>query len=211
MSVKTLLRGIGYWLLLDLAFRIISGMIELPLQEKEMSLMSASIMVAGGLLALVYFVRYTKKVPSAEMIERPWTRTLWLPIVLYLLHILVQNVFPSLSPNQEQVSVLMQDRLPFAFIAIVIVGPIGEELLYRKLLASYFFPNMSTKTAICLYLLTTGLLFALVHKTANLYQFSLYGFSGVIYGLLYLYKRDIRHSMALHIVNNFLGFLTIVI
>ena len=87
---------------------------------------------------------------------------------------------------------------PLKILFMVILAPILEELVFRKSIidrtAAY-----GEKTAV----LFSALCFGMFHM--NLYQF-FYAFGiGVIFGYVYLRTRDLRYSIGMHMIINFLG------
>ncbi|HGL8793205.1 TPA: lysostaphin resistance A-like protein, partial [Streptococcus suis] len=90
-----------------------------------------------------------------------------------------------------------------------IFAPILEELIFRGLLATYFFPKMVDMKAVGIYLAVTGSLFSLVHMPTTILQFLIYFTMGLNLGWLYLIRRDIRYPIALHMLNNGISYLMI--
>lgn len=86
----------------------------------------------------------------------------------------------------------------FIFLAVVIVGPIMEELIYRKMTLDRLIP-FGEKRAVFF----TALIFGLAH--GNLHQFFYTFGGGLILGWLYVYTRRLRYPVLLHVVFNFLG------
>lgn len=94
---------------------------------------------------------------------------------------------------------MIMNSSPLATIlAVVILAPIIEELLFRKLLID----------RICIYgdkvaILVSGTMFALFH--GNLFQF-FYAFGlGCMLAYIYIKSRDIKYSIILHMLINFVG------
>lgn len=84
------------------------------------------------------------------------------------------------------------------FILMVVMAPVFEEILYRKLLIDRIC-QFGDKTAI----LMSGILFGLSH--GNFYQF-FYAFGlGVIFAYIYLNTGRLRYTIALHAIINFMG------
>lgn len=84
------------------------------------------------------------------------------------------------------------------FLIMVICAPIAEELLFRKLLI-----DRTVKYGEAVSILFSGLMFGLFH--GNLNQF-VYAFTlGVCFGFIYVKTGNIRYSIYLHMVINFMG------
>ena len=83
-------------------------------------------------------------------------------------------------------------------IFVVILAPIFEELVFRKLLMDRLLV-LGDKMAILL----SALAFGAFH--GNLYQFFYATFVGLVFGYVYARTRDIKYSIILHALINFLG------
>lgn len=215
MTVKSFFQGLGVLFLHFIVFNQIAGLVQVPLLL-DLPLTDANMFGGIGLVLFALYVvggqKLLKKRPKVEAIRTRLTSSIWLILGLYGLYLLVQILFPTSSPNQElAMKMFKPDRLWLTFMAIVVVAPIGEEIIFRQVLASYFFPKLTSVKAMALYLATTGLLFSLVHLSATPYQFVIYALMGVLFGLAYLYKQDIRYAIALHALNNLISFVMIVL
>ena len=89
-----------------------------------------------------------------------------------------------------------QDLLP-GFIFVVILGPILEELAFRKILIDrlWFFSKKYT-------IFLSGIMFALFHT--NIYQFFYAFFVGTLFAYIYTITGRIRYSIMLHMFINFM-------
>lgn len=83
-------------------------------------------------------------------------------------------------------------------ILIVIVAPIVEELMCRKLILDRLLPYSEV-----LAVLTSGLFFALLH--GNLYQFFYAAFLGLLFSCVYVRTGNILHPILMHMIVNFTG------
>lgn len=85
-----------------------------------------------------------------------------------------------------------------SFVTMVILAPIFEELMFRKLVMDRLLPYSETLAVV-----TGGLFFGLVH--GNFYQFFYATFLGMLFGLVYLKTGRLRYSILLHAIINFTG------
>ena len=99
-------------------------------------------------------------------------------------------------------SIVTQSPVWATFIGICICAPLGEELLFRKLLVDRV-RGYGDLTAILL----SGLLFALFH--GNLFQFFYALLLGMILAYVYTRSGNVWWSVAMHSVVNFLGSIVI--
>lgn len=84
------------------------------------------------------------------------------------------------------------------FICTVIIAPIGEELIFRKLLIDRTAPFGELSSV-----LFSGLAFGLFHGNFN--QFFYAFFLGCLMGYVYVKTRNIVHSILMHMCVNFFG------
>lgn len=99
---------------------------------------------------------------------------------------------------QNPVTEIAMDENPLKMVVVVILAPLFEELIFRKLMLDRI-GKYGEKTAVLL----TALAFGLLHQ--NLFQF-FYAFGiGLIFGYIYIRTGKIRYSVILHTIINFMG------
>lgn len=89
-------------------------------------------------------------------------------------------------------------NLGMVALTTVIIAPIMEELVFRKLLIDRLAP-LGQKTAV----VVSGLSFGLFH--GNFYQFFYASLLGMIFAYLYSYTGKVRYNIALHMIVNTVG------
>ena len=90
--------------------------------------------------------------------------------------------------------------LPFTIcflLAIGIIAPIIEELVFRGLASQIFFSGGNKWLAA----IVTSLIFGILHAT-NLIEWIMYTSLGVVFYLAYARRRNIKDSILLHMLNN---------
>ena len=108
------------------------------------------------------------------------------------------GAFSGQMPENSISEIINAIPIWLIFILMVIVGPIVEELIFRKLMID----------RMCLFgdvmaILFSAISFGLIH--ANLYQFFYATFLGIVLGYVYTRTRDVRYTIALHMIINFMG------
>lgn len=93
---------------------------------------------------------------------------------------------------------VMSSKLPYLIIFAVILAPIFEELLFRKLLI-----DRARKYGDITAILLSGILFGLFH--GNFEQFFYAAFLGTIFAYIYVKTGNIKYTISLHMIINFLG------
>lgn len=103
------------------------------------------------------------------------------------------------EPVYDSVSELIGSlNMWFVFIFVVIAAPVFEELLFRKFLCDRV-AKYGQGTAIIL----SGLMFGLFH--GNFQQFFYAFFIGCFFAFIYLKTGNIKYTIGLHIIVNFIG------
>ncbi|WP_262316571.1 CPBP family intramembrane glutamic endopeptidase [Lacticaseibacillus parakribbianus] len=120
--------------------------------------------------------------------------------VLFLNVLVAQFGIPQ---NQETV-LTMQKAWPLTlFLMAALIAPALEELTFRGLFMSLFWRRDNPANTIGA-IATSGLVFGLAHEPRLSIFLVLYAGMGVILAYVYRRKRDLRYSLALHMIINFL-------
>ena len=104
----------------------------------------------------------------------------------------------GIEMNNTLTSYLQNMSLPMIFFIAVILAPIFEELLYRYGVVGYSM-RYGEWNAIIL----SAVIFGLVHT--NIFQFFYAFLLGGLFAYIYIYTRQIKYTIAMHILFNFLG------
>ena len=210
--MKTL-QNIGWFVLAFLSFLMIYSFI----QGIALIALGAGVPIYGVLplyilLAGVYcfFVYKWYKMSPVTIGTTGFNRYIWLPALVWFLVIVAENFLPNdPSANQQIITELALRQPIFAFFLIVVFAPLTEELIFRGMLACFLFPRQDNVKQTTLFLLVTSIIFALVHFPGTPQQFLVYGSLGLSLGLAYVSKGGLAYSIALHALNNLIGFLMI--
>ncbi|MBO5211270.1 MAG: CPBP family intramembrane metalloprotease [Clostridia bacterium] len=104
----------------------------------------------------------------------------------------------SAGKAQNPISDLAMDINPLKVVVMVILAPLFEELIFRKIILDRI-GKYGEKTAV----IVSAFAFGLLHQ--NLFQF-FYAFGvGLIFGYIYMRTGKIRYSVILHTIINFMG------
>ena len=182
------------------------------LQNTFFSLVFSSAVLYGiAFPFLCLFLRKTKAAPPEKRKIPLWHFSVIIP-VLYALSIAgnllgqalcaVLNLFPFIkTENKLTQALLSNDVLLVTFILTVLVAPIMEELVFRKMLIPRLLP-LGEGFAILL----SALFFGLFH--GNFYQFFYAFWLGLLAGFLFAKTGKVIYTIALHMTLNFFsGFL----
>ena len=114
---------------------------------------------------------------------------------------LINNVFGTISgnvPENDVNAIISNVPAWLTFLFAVVIAPIFEELIFRKLMTdrlSIYGDHMA--------ILFTAVAFGIIHM--NLYQFFYATMLGVALGYVYTRTRDVRYTILLHMMVNFMG------
>ena len=116
--------------------------------------------------------------------------------------IFLESFFPFIATENSVESVLGGSQLLYVVILTVVVAPVMEEIVFRKILLDRVHP-MGEGVSILL----SGLLFGLMH--GNFYQFFYATALGFLLAYIYLKTGKLRYTIAIHfIVNLFCGIIS---
>jgi len=93
---------------------------------------------------------------------------------------------------------IMKAPVWLVFILVVIVAPIIEEFIFRKLMI-----DKLSRYGDLVAIITSSVAFGLFH--GNFYQFFYAAFLGLLLGYLYAKSGNIKYTVAFHMIINFLG------
>ena len=210
--MKTL-KNIGWFVLAFLSFLFIYGFIQtLPLialgsGAPIVGVLPLYILLAGAFTFLTY---KWYKTGTVTIEKTALNKYIWLPALVWVLIIVVQSFLPNdPSVSQQTAEQLTHNQPLFSFFMIVVFAPLTEELTFRGMLARYVFPKQDNVKQTVLFLLVSTIIFALVHFPGTPQQFLVYGSLGLSLGLAYVSKGGLAYSIALHALNNLIGFLMI--
>jgi len=208
-----LLKNLGWFLLAILSFVFIYGTVlstaieSLKLGASPYAATLLYVALAGVYVYVIY--KWYQKAP-VHIEKSGFNRFIWLPALVWFLSLVVQFFLPNdPSVNQQIATDLTLSQPLFSFFAVVIFAPLTEELIFRGMLARYLFPKQDNSKQTLIFLLVSSLLFALVHFPGTPQQFLVYGSLGLSLGLAYVSKGGLAYSIALHALNNLIGFLMI--
>ena len=210
--MKTL-KNIGWFTLAFLSFIMVYSFIQSMAQvalgagAPIYGVLPLYILLAG---AYCYFVYKWYKMSPVTIGTTGLNRYIWLPALVWFLVIIAQFFLPEdPSANQQIITELALRQPIFSFFLIVVFAPLTEELTFRGMLARYVFPQQDNVKQTVLFLLVSSIIFALVHFPGTPQQFLVYGSLGLSLGLAYVSKGGLAYSIALHALNNLIGFLMI--
>ena len=208
-----ILKNLGWFLLALLSFFFIYGIV-MSMAVESLKLGASVYAVTLLYVALagvyVYCVYKWYQKSSIHIEENGFNRFIWLPALVWFLSLVVQFFLPNdPSVNQQTATDLTLAQPLFSFFAIVIFAPLTEELIFRGMLARYFFPKQDNSKQTLIFLLVSSLLFALIHFPGDVQQFFVYVSLGLSLGLAYVSQKGLLYSISLHALNNLIGFLMI--
>ena len=110
----------------------------------------------------------------------------------------IVGTFTGNLPENGIESIVNDTPTALLFLVVVVIGPIVEELICRKLMIdrlSIYGDHIA--------IIFSSVAFGLLH--GNLYQFFYATLLGALLGYVYTKTRDVRYSMLMHMIINFMG------
>lgn len=181
-----------------------------PLYMADGSFATMSYMIPMFVLGYPLMALLIKRVPVAEKAveKKKMTVGQWLVAFLmsyalvYMSNIIgnivtaIIGVFKQSSVENPIINVSMGINTMTALVFMVILAPIAEEIIFRKLLI-----DRVSRYGEGLAIVLSGLMFGLFH--ANLNQFAFTFVMGCFYGFIYAKTGRVVYCILLHMVNNF--------
>lgn len=183
-----------------------------PMYMADGSFATMSYMLPMYLIGYPIMIALIKRVPVAEgaIQKKKMTVGQWIVAfimsfaLVYIGNILgtvittIIGVFKQSSVENPIVNVTMQLNMVTMLVFMVILAPIVEEFIFRKLLI-----DRASKYGEGLAIVLSGAMFGLFH--ANLNQFAFTFIMGCFYGFIYTRTRNVLHTILLHMLNNFMS------
>ncbi|WP_125981741.1 CPBP family intramembrane glutamic endopeptidase [Loigolactobacillus iwatensis] len=137
--------------------------------------------------------------------ERPWK--LIFTLIILIIWIAVQYFWPGQTSADQNATAKLLAMYPVPiFIVVSVFGPIYEELLSRGIFFAYFVKS-DAAWAQWTGLITSAILFGLLHSVTVSWATLGYIISGLILGVIYLLTKNIRFSILAHLLSNVLAML----
>ena len=164
-------------------------------------LLGLSLLLANALMIAVVhaIMRATKNAITAGGKNYFCPQAVLLVFITQMLLIFVVNGFTELLKIPDFIESTLPDMLrnPLCLITIVVVGPIAEEVCFRRGILSSLYANESTKRYA---LLISSIIFGLIHF--NPAQIIGAFILGLFFGWIYLHTRSLLFPILCHIFNN---------
>ena len=201
-------------LLVELLFRKLISIIAGPAASTPLWTFIYSILVYGSSLLIIFLLH---KKPFKYFLDKftfpSWTDLLLSPIA-YVIYIVISYLLTLALTNMPFYTtdtgtrvfrnlITIPDKI-FAFVSLVIIAPIAEELIYRGFLYKNLKRNLPKKFSIPLAIILTSLTFALAHGNLAV-GIDVFAMS-VVSCLLLELTGHLHSSILLHIIKNGIAF-----
>jgi len=170
------------------------------------------LVVFGGLIYLLYSItanwrRHDGPQPTAHLTTNRLRLFVLMIVALGVIQ-LIGGLMTSTGITQEATNqqdlMALSKQFPVALALIAVVGaPPVEEFIFRALLMNSF-PD-TTRTWRIIRVAVSAVVFGLVHAPTEPLNFLIYAGMGLVFAYTYERTGDIRYSMGLHFLNNFIA------
>lgn len=208
----------AFFLVAAIMFQVV--LVYVPQLEQFFNTTIGELLTSGVIYALVLFVvilpiwairNFSYVLKTLGVTKKPTREIWWMPALAWLGYMtatitaaLIVNYIPWIDSNQAQETGFQNISQPLeyimAFIALVILPPIAEELLFR----GYLFGRLRAKFGFWTTAITVSIVFGIVHLQWNV------GIDVAVLSLFLCYLRErtgsIWASIALHALKNGVAF-----
>ncbi|MBV7389506.1 MULTISPECIES: CPBP family intramembrane glutamic endopeptidase [Enterococcus] len=182
------------------------------MQQYELPLLVGEVTLSVFLLHFLYS-RYRNQLrianPNHFGKEKLAGNKILFTVGMFVVMNIVAIVFSSFlsldtPDNQEAINQATALVPMLAVFNTVVFGPLAEEIIFRGIFFNYFF-NQNRRNSHILAIIVSGTVFGLMHEASFSLAFLYYASLGWILAGTYLYTKDLRYSMAIHLLFNLLG------
>lgn len=173
------------------------------------NIIAATLIISSVIsIVLIVFFKHLYKINILDEIKPANCKWKWVPLlaVATLCGILCFNIFSEYLNLEDIIEEqLMELATSFwGIIAIVILGPLTEELVFRSaILGNMLYRGVNTWTAI----IVSSFLFGIAHLNPSQIPFAF--LLGILFGILYVKTRSVVPGIICHIINNSLSVIMI--
>lgn len=185
----------------------------------------------GSILSYLFLRFYIIK-SSLNIFRRKGTETIaWVKAVLIPIYFMltltlpstILNLFGTKTPtgevtttqNQELLTNMTNKTNPIAiFLMIVILAPIIEEILFRGIPIFYKsnrFKFINTQVALIIRIIIASLIFGSLHMPKDIVELIAYSSASFVLSMAVLLTNKLEYSIGIHMANNLLGFIALII
>lgn len=219
MKILEILKNCFYLFLLFLMDQIVSvpQIIAMYTHPNVIILVLLVIVYAATATAVIIFLiqfyqhrlRVNHSIYGNHRINRKRLKFMILMVVLWAVFLFLQTWYTnqfgiSTSENQSVINQLFKNMPVWTFIDGVVIAPIMEELIFRGLFFELFFRKNERATKV-IGVIVNGIMFGALHDTGL--SFPIYALMGILLAWTYVYTKDVKYGMAIHVLNNFIAFL----
>ena len=171
------------------------------------AILAALVSVFSSVITLVIFLK-TKWTPLTRgyLLSKPWGTLLWVALfslgTIIPLSFLYEQLGIEMDENTQQIITSMMKE-PWGYVAVGILAPLAEEVVFRGAILRTLLGIMSKKNH-WVAIMISAAIFGIVH--ANLAQFINALLMGLILGWMYYRTGSLVPGILLHWVNNTMAY-----
>ena len=171
------------------------------------AILTALVSVFSSVITLIIFLK-TKWTPLTRgyLLSKPWGTLLWVALfslgTIIPLSFLYEQLGIEMDENTQQIITSMMKE-PWGYVAVGILAPLAEEVVFRGAILRTLLGIMSKKNH-WVAIMISAAIFGVVH--ANLAQFINALLMGLLLGWMYYRTKSLVPGILLHWVNNTMAY-----
>ena len=171
------------------------------------AILAALVSAFSSVITLIIFLK-TKWTPLTRgyLLSKPWGTLLWVALfslgTIIPLSFLYEQLGIEMDENTQQIITSMMKE-PWGYVAVGILAPLAEEVVFRGAILRTLLGIMSKKNH-WVAIMISAAIFGIVH--ANLAQFINALLMGLILGWMYYRTKSLVPGILLHWVNNTMAY-----
>ena len=171
------------------------------------AILTALVSVFSNVITLIIFLK-TKWTPLTRsyLLSKPWATLLWVALfslgTIIPLSFLYEQLGIEMDENTQQIFTSLMKE-PWGYVAVGILAPLAEEVVFRGAILRTLLGIMSKKNH-WVAIMISAAIFGVVH--ANLAQFVNALLMGLLLGWMYYRTQSLVPGILLHWVNNTMAY-----
>lgn len=152
----------------------------------------------------IYMRRYVQRIFN---IKNSYIISLSLLLVI-LVSLLIHSISTNTTSNQTEINKLLATIPIFIVLQGCVAAPLAEEVFFRKSIFNIISPTNNIYINNTLAIISSSVLFCMVHTPTTIDAIIIYGFAGLVLSLSYRLGDGLATSLPIHVAINIISLVT---